>query len=64
MRSHDHRDVLFIAQDAYEVELYRRQADGNWSLMDARGLESSITLTSIGYSLSLRELYETVLEAP
>lgn len=55
------QELLFIAQDAYEVELYRRQPDGTWSLMEAKGLESAIALTSIGYTLSLRELYEQVL---
>jgi len=55
------QELLLISQDAYEVELYRRQADGTWSLIEAKGLESAITLTSIGYALSLRELYETVL---
>jgi hypothetical protein len=54
--------LLIIAQDGYEVELYRRQVDGSWSLIEARGLESSIALTSIGYTVSLRELYEKVLE--
>jgi len=52
------RELLFIAQDSYEVELYRRQPDGTWSLIEANGPESEITLTSIGYTLSLRELYE------
>jgi Uma2 family endonuclease len=57
------RELLFIAQDSYEVELYRRQTDGTWSLIEANGLESSIALISIGYTLSLRELYERVLGA-
>ena len=55
------QELLLIAQDSYEVELYRRQADGSWSLMEAKGLEAGIALTSIGYTLSLRELYEKVL---
>jgi Uma2 family endonuclease len=55
------QELLIIAQDSYEVELYRRQPDGTWSLIEANGLESAITLTSIGYTLSLRELYENVL---
>ena len=46
---------------AYEVELYRRQVDGSWSPIEARGLESAIALTSIGYTVLLRELYEKVL---
>jgi Uma2 family endonuclease len=54
------RELLLIAQDSYEVDLYRRQADGTWSLIEAKGLESSIPLTSIGYTLSLGEIYEGV----
>lgn len=54
------RELLFVAQDSYEVELYRRQTDGTWSLIEAKGLESAIPLTSIGYTLSLRELYENI----
>jgi Uma2 family endonuclease len=57
------QELLFIAQDSYEVELYRRQTDGTWSLIEAKGLESEIALTSIGYTLSLRELYRKVLDA-
>jgi hypothetical protein len=35
----------------------RRQGEG-WTFLEAAGLESSIELASIGYTLSLRELYE------
>ena len=55
------QELLLIAQDSYEVELYRRQPDGTWSLIEAKGLESAIALTSIGYTLLLPELYEKVL---
>ena len=54
------QELLFIAQDRYEVELYRRQLDGSWSLIEVKGPEATITLTSIGYTLPLRELYENV----
>ena len=57
-------ELLFIAQDSYEVELYRRQPDGTWSPIEAKGLEPEIALTSIGYTLSLGELYEKVLGDP
>lgn len=57
------QELLFVAQDSYEVELYRRQSEGGWSLIEASGLESGILLTSIDYELSLRELYSGVLEA-
>lgn len=51
--------LLPIAQDRYEVELFRRQPDGQWTVLDAAGLDASVELTTIGYTLSLRELYET-----
>lgn len=54
------RELLIIAQDRYEVELYRRGPDGTWSLLEAVGLEASIELQSIGYTLRLSELYERV----
>jgi Uma2 family endonuclease len=55
------RELLLISQDAYEVELYRRQPDGGWSLLEAKGLDASIHLESIGYTLPLRDLYKKVL---
>jgi len=54
-------EYLLIEQDSYDVELYRRQADGTWSVIEAGGLDSSIELTTIGYTLQLRELYEPLL---
>jgi Uma2 family endonuclease len=54
------RELLFIAQDRYHVQLQRRKQDGSWSLLEADGLQQSIELESIGYTLKLAELYETV----
>ena len=55
------RELLLVSQKDYEVELYRRQSDGTWSLIEAKGLQSAIALESIGYTLPLRELYEIVV---
>jgi Uma2 family endonuclease len=55
------RELLMIWQDTYEVELYRRQADGTWSLSEAKGLDAAIELESIAYTLQLRELYEVLV---
>jgi Uma2 family endonuclease len=57
------RELLLISQERYDVELHRRQADGGWVLIDAGGLDASIALESIGYNLSLRDLYEKVLRS-
>jgi Uma2 family endonuclease len=55
------RELLIVSQDSYEVELYRRQPGGTWQLIEASGLDASIELQSIGYTLRLSELYEKVL---
>jgi Uma2 family endonuclease len=55
------RELLFIAQDRFHVELQRRQNTG-WSLLESNGLEGCIELASIGYTLRLAELYEAVSE--
>ncbi len=55
------QELLFIAQDTYKVELLRRESDGTWSRTEAAGLEASIELRSIGYTLPLRGLYKRVI---
>ena len=55
------KELLFVAQDRYHMQLQRRQPDGTWVLIEADGLDSSIELTSIGYTLSLRDAYAIVL---
>jgi Uma2 family endonuclease len=56
------RELLLISVDSYEVELSRRRDDGCWSLVTVTGLEASIELASIGYTLPLSELYKKVIE--
>jgi Uma2 family endonuclease len=56
------QELLLIAQGAYEVELHRRGTDGTWSLIEVSGLDATIELRSIGYTLRLSELYERVRE--
>jgi Uma2 family endonuclease len=54
------RELLFIAQDRYHVELQRREPNAPWLLLEAAGLGGSIELASIDYTLKLAELYEIV----
>ena len=56
------KDMLFIAQDRYHVQLQQRLADGKWSLLEIDGLDQSVELSSIGYNLQLRELYRRVVQ--
>ncbi len=56
------QQLLLISQDEYSVELHTRQPDGSWVLKSFTGLDASVELASIGYTLHLRELYERVIE--
>jgi Uma2 family endonuclease len=55
------QELLLIAQDTYKVELLRRESDGTSSRTEAAGLDASIELQSIGFTLPLRELYERLI---
>lgn len=55
------REVLLISQDRFDVDLYQRQDDSTWNLVNAVGLEASVNLASIDCTLQLRELYENVV---
>jgi Uma2 family endonuclease len=55
------REVLLVAQDEYEIDWYRRQSENHWDWFHFAGLDASVELTSIGCTLTLREIYENVL---
>jgi Uma2 family endonuclease len=54
------REYVLIAQDSPRIESYLRQQDGVWQFTDAKELEASLELTSIGCTLALAEVYEQV----
>jgi Uma2 family endonuclease len=52
---------LMIASDRIGAELYTRQSDGRWKLIeDARRLEDNIEIEAIGCRLQLSSLYDKV----
>ena len=55
------REYLLISQDQPSIERYLRQGDV-WILSEAVGLEASMSLESIECLLSLREVYDKVLD--
>ena len=55
------QEYLLVAQDQSGIERYVRQGDV-WILTEAEGLEASVPLESIDCVLSLREVYEKVLD--
>jgi Uma2 family endonuclease len=55
------REYLLVTQDQPIIERYAREGDV-WILTEAAGLEASMALESIGCVLSLREVYDKVLD--
>jgi len=53
------QEYLLVAQDQASIERFVRQGDA-WLLTEAAGLESTISLESIGCQLSLAEVYDKV----
>lgn len=53
-------DYVLIAQDEPHVEHYARQADNEWYLTIAKGLDSQIVLSSIGCTLRLADVYRKI----
>jgi Uma2 family endonuclease len=54
------QEYVLVAQHKPHIERYLRQTDGTWNLKEAKGLEGSLKLTSIGCVLQLAEVYEQV----
>jgi Uma2 family endonuclease len=49
-----------LSQNAPHIELFERQADGSWSLIEASGMNSVLHMSSLGIDLSLGEIYEQI----
>ena len=54
------QEYLLVSLDRPAVEQFIRQPDGTWNYRAAVGLESSLTLPSIGCKLELRAVYDKV----
>jgi Uma2 family endonuclease len=54
------KEYLIVAQDKPEVILHTKQKDGSWKEQVVTGLTSTITLSSIGCTLLLSDIYENV----
>ena len=51
------QEYLVVAQRRPHVELYVRQSEGRWLLLDFHGLDQSITLHSLECTLKLADIY-------
>jgi Uma2 family endonuclease len=55
------REYLLVAQDQPNIERYVRQGDV-WILSEVTGIEATMSLDSIDCVLSLREVYDKVVD--
>jgi Uma2 family endonuclease len=53
-------EYLLIAQDQPLIEHYARQQSGFWLFSDAKALDESVDLVSVGCTLPLAEVYDRV----
>lgn len=54
------QDYLLIAQDTARIERYTRQESNQWIFTEAIGLDSSLSIASLGATLDLADVYEQV----
>lgn len=54
------REYVLIAQDIARIDCFVRLDDGRWELVDVRGLDATLTLTSVNATLALADVYEQV----
>ncbi len=54
------QNYVLISQEEPRIELFERQATGQWLLSEKNGLENSIEIPAIDYMLSLMEVYDKV----
>lgn len=53
------QEYLLVSQEQAHIERYIRQEDG-WLLTEAKGMEASIELSSVGCTLTLADVYDKV----
>ena len=51
------QEYVLVSQSEPRVEVFHRQPDGNWLLREARTLDESVTLHSVGITIPMSEIY-------
>ena len=52
------KEFITIDSESIGIEAYRINSQGNWELKDYRLIDETLTIPSVGLSLSLKEVYE------
>jgi Uma2 family endonuclease len=53
-------EYILISQDQARVEVYRKTSEDHWTLSTVRGLGGVVALQTVGVSLALADVYESV----
>jgi len=54
------RSYLLVSQSEPRVELFERGENGHWDYTTVSGLTNSVTLSSLGVSVALSEIYDQI----
>jgi Uma2 family endonuclease len=54
------QEYVLVSQDEPRIEVFRRQAGGNWLLSESAGRDASCTLESLACSVQLKDIYSEV----
>ena len=52
------KEFITIDSESIGIEAYRINSQGNWELKDHRSIDETLTIPTVGLSLSLKEIYE------
>ena len=53
------QEYVLVSQDEIKVEVYRKDAQGNWSVQTL-GKGNDLELNSVGLTLTMTDIYEEV----
>jgi Uma2 family endonuclease len=54
------REILLVAQDHVQIEVYRRQSEGEWQTEILTDLHEELHLQSVGLTLQVAQVYRRV----
>ncbi len=54
------QEYVLVSPSAPQVEVYQRLPDGDWKLRESADMTASFTLTSVGITIPLSEVYQRV----
>ncbi len=54
------QEYVLVSQDKIQVEVYRKDSEGNWSVQTLKNSNDKVYLESVDLTLTMTEIYEDV----